>query len=71
MLDDEIDNKIMKLLETYAKHEPNPVNPPITINDIKDYMNSPMNMRRLIEDQSYHAPGRKPFMHLRRLKRSQ
>ena len=52
MLDDEISNK---------------VSPPISVNDVKDHMNNLLSIRWLIEDESYHVPLRKPFMHLRRL----
>ena len=58
MLDDEIDNKVMKYLETHAKHEPNPVNQPITVNDAKDHMKNLLNTRRLIEACKDSAAGR-------------
>ena len=45
MLNDEIDNKFMILKKTYAKHEPNSVNPPMIINDVKDHKNNLLNIR--------------------------
>ena len=71
MVEDEIDKKIMELLETYAKHEPNPDYLPMTVNAVKDHMNNLLNIRILIEDKSYQIPPRKPFMYLRRFMRSQ
>ena len=54
MFDDEIDYKLIELLETNAKHEPDPDNAPITINDAKDHMINLLNIRRFIRDKSYH-----------------
>ena len=51
--DDEIYNKMMTLLESYAKDERDPVSPPRTVNDVKYHMNNLMNIKRLIEDKSY------------------
>ena len=62
ILENEINNKVTTLLETYAKHELNKVNPPMMVNDVKDHTSDQLNVRRLIEDKSYHVPLRKPYM---------
>ena len=38
MVDDSDNKKVPKYQETYTKHEPNPANLPITVNDVKDHM---------------------------------
>ena len=65
-VEDEIDKKVIILLKLHAKHEPNPANPPITLNDAKDLMTNIMNVQRLIEDKSYHIPTHQPLMPLRK-----
>ena len=50
MLDDEVDNKFMKLQETYPEKELNPTSPPMPVDDIKNHMNNTLSVRRLIED---------------------
>ena len=52
MLDDEIDNKAINYLETYAEQEPDLVSPPITANDVKDHVKNLLSIRQLIENKS-------------------
>ena len=64
-VDDEIDNKVMTLLEIYAKYEPNSTNPPITAVNVKDRMNNELNIRRLVKDKSYNISPHKLLFHIR------
>ena len=49
MVDEDIDIKVMILLKSLAKHEPNTAYLPITADDIKDHMNHMLNIMRLVE----------------------
>ena len=60
----------MNLLKLYVEHEPNPANPPITLNDAKGLMTNIINVQLLVEDKSYHIPTHQPLMSLRKFMRT-
>ena len=68
--DDEADERIFPILETYSKAKPRPIDRPISIDDAKDLTIDLLDVDTLVADTKYHKNTHKTIMLLRRFMHS-
>ena len=64
--DEEVDEKVINILGTFADIKPDPSNPPISITDAKDITIDMLRVENLIENEDYHHHTHKTITHLHR-----